>query len=360
MEPRILYILSSFNLYGGTPKKTLDLMKHLSNRSVVYVYHNSFSEFKSKFVATGGGVYEGFYGRNIFLHIRKLLSIIDTEKINIIQTQFSIGETLGYFIKLFRPKIKLLVTFESSIKPVKLKAYIVGLIYRKIDYFVFISNYVKNEKQKQFPLLKHKRSKVIYNGTEQRIDAKNTLTYKKGVSLLSISGLIPIKNIQILIKALGVIINQHKKQDIHLYVAGDGPMRKELEILIKALQLDSYIHLLGYQENIGGLLNNCDIYVHPCYKEGFGIAVAEAMFAEKPIIVSNAGALPELVRDAVDGLVVSPHDELEWVNAILKVMENSEFANKIAYNAKKSAAQNFSIEKYTKSYEDLYIKILSN
>jgi len=110
--------MSSYNIFGGTPKKTLDLVKYFKEDAALYVYNESYSEFKFQFEATGAAVYEGFYGRNLFLHLKKLLTIIDKENINIVQTQFTMGETLGALIKVFRPKVKLVTAFVGPLNPV--------------------------------------------------------------------------------------------------------------------------------------------------------------------------------------------------------------------------------------------------
>jgi len=350
--------MSCYNLYGGTPKKTLDLMKHFKNQSVIYMYQDAFSELKPHFEATGGSVYEGFYGRNIFLHLKKLLAIIDNEKIDIVQTQFSMGETLGFLIKVFRPKVKLVVAFVSPFKASSLKSFLVSVFYRKVDSFVYITKYVQREKFKQFSILKKKKGCIIFNGTEKRVDNGKDIFEIKKYSLLDIAGLTNWKNIQILIEALNIIINTKKRKDIYLYVAGDGPMRKDLETLTAKYSLQKHVFLLGYQSNVGRLLNNCDLFVHPSYAEGFGIVIPEAMLAEKPIIVSNAGALPELIENEESGLVIEPHNAEQWADAILRIIDNPQFAEKLAHNGKERACKNFSIEKYTVNYENLYKELL--
>jgi glycosyltransferase involved in cell wall biosynthesis len=141
-------------------------------------------------------------------------------------------------------------------------------------------------------------------------------------------------------------------------VAGDGPMRKELETLIDKYNLQKHIFLLGYQSNVGRLLNNCNVFVHPSYAEGFGIVIPEAMLAEKPIIVSNAGALPELIENEVSGLVVEPHDAGQWADAILRIIENPKLSEKLASNGKERANKEFSKEKFTLNYENLYKELL--
>jgi len=358
MKNKILYILSTYNIYGGTPKKTLDLMKYFGSNSVLYVYEKGYDEFKLKFVDTGGKIHEGFYGKNLLSHLKHLLRIIDEEKINIVQTQFFGGEVLGYLIKLLRPKIKLIIAFVGPFKPGKFKSFISKLIYRRTNHFVYITQYVKNEKFHQFQILKRKNGSIIYNGSAVRIDNKEYSPEMKNISVFDIAGLVDWKNIQILIKAFNIILNQYKMTDYYLYVAGDGQYRSELEKMIDEYQLQDSVFLLGYQKNVGRLINSCDIFVHPSYAEGFGIVVPEAMLAKKPIIVSNAGALPELIEHEKTGLIVEPHSAVDWANAIIQLAENTEFATQLAKNAEKSATERFSYNKFCGEYEKLYNNLL--
>ena len=350
--------MSSYNLYGGTPKKTLDLMKYFKKQSILYVYHDDYSELKPRFEATRGSVYEGFYGRNIFLHLNKLLSIIDKENINIVQTQFSMGETLAFLIKLFRPKVKVVCAFVGALKPNYFKAKLLGIFYKKFDAFVYISKYVKQNKESQFSILKRKQGVIILNGSEKRVDIGEPIVQMSKISLLDIAGLVDYKNVRVLLDAMNILVNKRQIKNIFLYVAGDGPERQNLENLIIEHNLENNVNLLGYQKNVGGLLESCDIFVHPCYVEGFGIVIVEAMHACKPIIVSNAGALPELIENEVSGLVVEPHDAEQWADAILRIIENPKLAEKLARNGKQRATKEFSKEKYTNNYKNLYNSLL--
>jgi len=356
---KILYLLPSYSLYGGTPKKTLDLMKYFGDKSALYVYDDIYTEFKPQFEATGGSVYEGPYGRNVYRHLKYLIQIIDLENIDLVQTQFSMGETLGFLIKIFRPRVKFVVAFVGASKPTPFKCFFAAINYKLVDSFIYISEYVKIEKQKHFSILRNKNAIIIYNGTEKRMNNGTDVIAMKGHALLDIAGLIDLKNIQILIESFNIIVNQVFRKDVFLYVAGDGPKRKELESIISQYELGDYIHLIGYQSNVGKLIDDCTVFVHPSYAEGFGIVIPEAMLAEKPIIVSGAGALPELIEHGKSGLIVDPHKPEEWAEAILSLIDTPELAHSLAKNAKKRAIELFSIEKYCKQYENLYKNIIN-
>lgn len=358
MKKNILYILSSYNRFSGTPKKTLDLLNHSENNSFLYVYSNAYHEdFKDHYKKACNKVYEGNYKRNIFKHIKNLLIIIDNNNIEIIQTQFFFGELLAGILKLFRSKIKVIVTFEGSMSDGFIKRTIQKLIYKNVDTFIYISNYVKNEKEKIFSLLKTAKALVVYNGTNKllvdNIKEENTV---ETFNLLSVSSLIPIKNLNVLIEMMHLLSLGHHK-DIHLYIVGNGAQKKELQTAVREKKLDEYVHFLGRQKKIGNLLESSDVLVHPCYIEGFGLSVVEAMMAEKPVIASNSGALPEIISHKKTGVLVNPFSAEEWGNAVLELKKNKELASEIAKKGREKAEREFSVKNFVENYNLLYQNI---
>lgn len=354
----ILYILTSYNLYGGTPKKTLDLLESLENKTSLYLYSGGYEEFKYLFQKTGVSIYEGYYNRNLLLHLKALLEIIDKDNIDIVQTQFSFGEILGFLIKKIRPNIKLVVSFETAFSPKGIRKYILPRLYSSVDKFIYISNYVKQEKEKSFPILKNKNTKIIFNGTKKRVETKDKTIKLKSFSLLDISSLSDVKNIDTLIEMMNLLIYKYHRQDIHLYIAGEGEKRKSLEKKIRNYKIEKYINLLGYQKNIGQLLKNTDIFVHSSHQEGFGIVILEAMIEAKPILASNAGAIPEIIDNNISGLLIDPFDANEWAKNIIKLIENKELAKRLGISAQCIVKEKFSIEHYVYNHKELYKKLM--
>lgn len=357
----VLYLLPSYNLYGGTPKKTLDLIKHSSNQCFLYVWSTDYAnEFKQDFIECNTTIYDHVSGRNVFKHILSLLKIIDKHNIQIIQSQFFFGELLAGLIKVLRPKIKIVIAFVGSMSPGKIKRSILKPIYRKVDAFVYISKYVKKEKEHIFPKLKKSNSVIIYNGTTplKLKDNSEILNLEQDFNILCVSGLTKIKNIQVLIDCMGILLkNGH--ESITFLIAGDGPEKENFENQIRNKKLSKNFKLLGYKKDIGNLLSKAHVYVHPCYIEGFGIAVAEAMMAKKPIIVSNAGALPELITNQQTGLIVDPFAPQEWANAIIKLKEDKALSLTLAEQAKWHAERSFSIKNFVSNYNQLYKTLIN-
>lgn len=355
MKKNILYILSSYNRYTGTPKKSLDLIENSEHNSFLYVYSNAYQEeFKESFVKVCNKVLEGCFGRNLFKHIKKLLHIIDENKIEIIQTQFFFGELLGGIIKIFRPKVKLIIAFEGSMSQGLVKRIIQKIIYKRAHTFIYISNYVKDEKEKVFPKLKKANTVVIYNGTcKLKVDDIVKNKPRNTFNLLSVSSLIPIKNLNILIETMHLLaLSDHK--DIHLHIAGSGPQKEYLKLKVKEYKIGDIVHFLGMQKKIGNLLEASDVLVHPCFIEGFGLSVVEAMMAEKPVVVSNAGALPEIVSHKETGFLVSPFVAEEWRAAILELKKSKELAIRLAEKGREIAEKEFSVKNFADNYNLLY------
>jgi glycosyltransferase involved in cell wall biosynthesis len=358
---RVLYLMNNANIFGGTPKKTIDLLNYFKKFGSIYFYakNDEFKQYLKQFEITQANVLAGNHGWNIYKHLKNLIAHVDENKIQVIHAQFSMGELLSVLVKLFRPNIKVVVSFVLPFSPKGYKRIISNIIYPFVDGFIFVSNYVKTEKLKQFPKIDYKRNKVIYNGTKKR-EVKNKIKDHENTCLLDIAGLTNWKNIDVLVSAMNILLNERMRTNIKLHIAGDGPEKKRLQILIDKLGLSENIKLLGYQSNIGDLLYWSDIFVHPAYAEAFGIAIPEAMLANKPIIVANAGALPELIDNNINGLVVDPYSPNDWADAIDLIIINKEIANQFANSAYDKASNEFTSGKFTKNYESFYIDCLNN
>jgi glycosyltransferase involved in cell wall biosynthesis len=100
---------------------------------------------------------------------------------------------------------------------------------------------------------------------------------------------------------------------LRLVIVGDGPRRAALERLCATLGLAGVARFVGRvpHAEVPTWLNRFDVYAAPSRldSESFGVAVVEASSCAVPVVVSDAGGLPEVVRDGVTGLVVPREDE---------------------------------------------------
>ena len=190
---------------------------------------------------------------------------------------------------------------------------------------------------------------LVYNGVEAiAAQPKNTnnqlvfgslgrLHYKKGYHLL--------------VQAVKILAYPN----IKVYIWGDGEEKDQLTEQIRLAGLENQVVLKGFTKNIGGSLAEVDYYIQPSLEEGFGITVAEAMYAQKPVIVTPAGSLPELIQDGKTGIIASAVTPESIAVAMKTLIENRDLADKLAVNARKYALANFGIETWIKKLTEVYL-----
>ncbi|GAB4413943.1 MAG: glycosyltransferase [Anaerolineae bacterium] len=94
----------------------------------------------------------------------------------------------------------------------------------------------------------------------------------------------------------------------HYVIAGDGPLRSDLQRQAEALRIAERVHFLGWQDRVYPVLASLDVFLAPSLWEGFGLVLLEAMAYRLPIISTRVSAIPEIVLDGETGWLVSPRD----------------------------------------------------
>lgn len=140
-----------------------------------------------------------------------------------------------------------------------------------------------------------------------------------------VKSLAPKYGVDLLLRAFaGLIADSDVKllpDECRLLVVGDGPQRGELESLARELGIVSCVEFAGAvpHADVPAWLNRLDVYAAPSRldSESFGVAVIEASACALPVVVSDVGGLPEVVREGETGLVV-PRDDVPALQAALK------------------------------------------
>jgi glycosyltransferase involved in cell wall biosynthesis len=143
------------------------------------------------------------------------------------------------------------------------------------------------------------------------------------------------------------------KLNSRLLLVGDGPERSAIETEIARLSLQKSVTLLGVRSDIPEILAASDVFLLSSNREGLPLAVLEAMAAGVPVVATNVGDLPMIVKDGVTGLLVNPDDECEFANALFELLSNENRAKELGNRARK-LAEGFSVEAMVRAYESLY------
>jgi len=89
-------------------------------------------------------------------------------------------------------------------------------------------------------------------------------------------------------------------------MAGDGELRGEAEQLAQTLGIGERVRFLGHRADMPAVMNACDVFVMSSLNEGLGLTAVEAMACGVPVIATNVGGLPEVLRGGSAGVLVEP------------------------------------------------------
>ncbi|MCF0062685.1 glycosyltransferase family 4 protein [Dyadobacter chenwenxiniae] len=152
-----------------------------------------------------------------------------------------------------------------------------------------------------------------------------------------------------------IVKNRAYYQDkISLTIGGDGEVEK-LKNYFKEYQLD---HICNYVGWVDGelkqqLLNACDVLILPSYNEGLPIAILEAMSYGKAILSTNVGGIPEVVKDGVNGYVITPGDKLALETNIANLITDKSRLDLMGRQSLKIVS-NYDINTVTKRLQNVY------
>ena len=155
--------------------------------------------------------------------------------------------------------------------------------------------------------------------------------------------LIPGKGHDLLLDALGDALRSEPR--LRLLVAGDGPTRTELGRQARALPAGA-VRFLDFMPDVRPLVQACDVLAFPTAPElgeGFGLAALEAMAAERPVVATAVGALPEVVAHGQTGIVVPPGDRGQLADALVRLARDPGLRARLGAAGRERARTEFSI-----------------
>ena len=197
--------------------------------------------------------------------------------------------------------------------------------------------------------------KVIYNGIDLNSENIKKNNNSKEKIILSVGRLVPWKGFKELIEVMPDIFK--KINNIKLIIIGSGPQKKELENKINKLKLKNKIILTGQLERIEVLeyMKKSDIFILNTQYEGFAHILIEASNLKIPIITTDIGGNPELIGNNKQGILIKPNDKEAIKNAVIKILQDDNFKQKIIQNAYEKSLS-FSIKRTLDELEKI-IKI---
>ena len=189
----------------------------------------------------------------------------------------------------------------------------------KYDYIVAINDIMKKGYEKNYPNIKIKK---IYNFMDLDLiteKSKEKMEENFGKYIISVGSLTKNKNHSMLIKAFKILKEKYSIEE-KLLIVGDGKEKENLEDLIKNLNLENEVYLLGQKSNPYKYIANSELFILPSINEGFSLTIIEAMNLNKMVIATeNNGALEILKSDEYGKIIkIDIQDMVENILYFLK------------------------------------------
>jgi L-malate glycosyltransferase len=168
--------------------------------------------------------------------------------------------------------------------------------------------------------IKEDQIEVIYNPVDIGRYNKSSIKKKKGenVTFINVARFTSVKNQSLLIDAFSKVREQIK--NVKLILVGDGELRKTIEKKVAQNGLSDAVEFTGNIQNVAEKLRSADAFVLPSRYEGLPLTILEAMASGLPIIATNVGGVPDIVKD--NGILFKDNDLDGLVAAMLKLAQD--------------------------------------
>jgi glycosyltransferase involved in cell wall biosynthesis len=147
-------------------------------------------------------------------------------------------------------------------------------------------------------------------------------------------------------------------EQLCLLIAGDGPLRAEVEDEVRACGLGARIWLAGEREDVPEVLRSLDFFVLPSISEGISNTVLEAMASALPVVATAVGGNSELVVDGETGVLVPPADPAALATALSTCAADAALRQRLGQAGRRRVEQGFSLDGMVERYTDLYQHLL--
>lgn len=172
--------------------------------------------------------------------------------------------------------------------------------------------------------------------------------------IISVGEMIPRKNHEVIIKALGKL----NDPSIYFVICGKGPMKDELKKLADNTGIGDRVLFLGFRKDVPELCYAADISAFPSRIEGLGLAGIEAMAAGIPLVSSNVHGILDYVKDGETGYACDPEDIDGFADAIAKLSNDNALRIKMKDNCLK-AVEPFEMSNALRTMWNIYDEILN-
>ena len=148
--------------------------------------------------------------------------------------------------------------------------------------------------------------------------------------------------------------------EITFYWAGDGPYRQKITDVLDKYKNFKWLGPLSYPDQVRQYLASLDVYALPSGIDMSPLTLQEAQLMKKPVIATNAGGMPELMKDGETGFLVEKGDHKTWIEKITLLLNNKEISQKFGESGRRFVEEEFTWEKMAENFVEIMKKCLAS
>jgi len=289
--------------------------------------------------------------------LRALAKILREERIEVVNVHYFDRVWLYFFLLRRRLQFAFVVSVHGSDVLGKLGAQNVEYLERRVDSIdrvVYCSDGFRRQVTSESSPLWMK-SVPILNG----IDTSGLPEAKAPSAdyITSVAHLREHKGQDTLLRAFAMIKDDFPH--LGLRIVGEGPFRPELERVAKELGLGQRVELSGDvpREKALEIIGGARVFCLPSRREPFGLVVLEAMALGVPVVATNVGGVPEILRRNTDAWLVEADSPREMSAALKDALTNLEKRREHVQSAKERVKDYFSVDRFFSDYQRLYQEV---
>lgn len=183
---------------------------------------------------------------------------------------------------------------------------------------------------------------------------RDTLAIPAGAVVVGYVGrFVPIKNLSHLLEAFALVVKA--APSAVLIMAGDGPLRGQLEAQASSLGLEASLRFTGWQRDLRSLYATCDVVALTSLSEGTPVALIEAMAAGRAVVGTAVGGVPDVITHGRTGLLVPLTGRETIADAIIRLVEGPDLRRQIGRAARDDVRARFHSERLVRDVEGVYV-----
>jgi len=369
---KVLHLRDTYEV-GGPGKTILETVSHIDKSlfSVSIAVFGTGSEtgespFLSEARNRGITVHEiRSRGRYDPLIIREIVFLVKKFKIDVLHTHEAKSDLLGYLSAKMThtPIISTMHGWITNNRKEQIYTKVDKMVARFFDRVIVVNAHMREVLLKEgvpsriISLLHNCIVKENYYRDQPRGYIRQSLGKEIRSPVIGTLGRLSLEkgHVDFVEAAADVLSRGHKA---HFVIVGDGPEAAKIAGMISERGLGNRVTMTGYMRDPRKVLQDFDLMVLPSLTEGFPNVVLEALMMEVPVISTDVGGVPEIIRDGEEGVLIPPGDPGTMARAMVDFLGDKEKYNRMALQGKKIVEERFDFRSRTRKLEKIYTEVM--